>query len=194
MSLPSRLAEVSRLSLAATALVCLAIVGASPPPSVRGGAGEAVSLTVPGSDPSNRGEPGRWAWPAPSPHVIVREFVAPATAYSAGHRGIDVGAAEGAEVTAPEAGTVHFAGVVVDRPVVSIRHADGLVSSFEPVDPSVSEGDIVARGQQIGTLEAGHCAAPCLHLGARLDGAYVSPLLYLTGIPRAVLLPTRPLE
>ncbi|WP_443208538.1 hypothetical protein [Salinibacterium sp. PAMC 21357] len=40
-------------------------------------------------------------------------------------------------------------------------------------------------------MQAGHCTRPCLHFGVRVEGEYVSPLNYLSGIPRAVLLPTR---
>jgi murein DD-endopeptidase MepM/ murein hydrolase activator NlpD len=134
--------------------------------------------------------PGPWLWPVDPPHTIVRPWIAPATPYSAGHRGIDI-AAPAATVRAPAAGTVHFAGVVVDRPVVSIRHAGGLITSYEPVTTELVAGDAVARGDPVGVVEAGHCASRCLHFGVRLDGEYVSPLAYLGGIPRAVLLPTR---
>ena len=43
------------------------------------------------------------------------------------------------------------------------------------------------RGQAIGSCEPA-LRHPCLHLGVRVDGAYVSPLLFLGGQPRAVLL------
>ena len=89
---------------------------------------------------------------------------------------------------------MHFVGFVVDRPVLSIEHAGGLLSSYEPVTSSLSKGDPVARGQPIGELLPGHCARPCLHFGVRLAGDYVSPLLLLGGVPRAVLLPTRGLD
>ena len=130
-----------------------------------------------------------WAWPVAPPHPIVRPYLAPATAFAAGHRGIDVAAAGGATVYAPDDGVVHFAGVVVDRPVLSIDHGGGVLSSYEPVTTDLVDGDAVRRGQAIGALEAGHCASPCLHFGVRVDGAYVSPLLFLGGQPRAVLLP-----
>ncbi len=131
-----------------------------------------------------------WAWPVDAPYAVVRPFIAPATPYSAGHRGIDVRAAGGV-VYAPAAGTVIFARVVVDRPVLSIRHADGVLSSYEPVESALVAGDAVQRGDVLGTVLPGHCASPCLHLGVRVDGEYVSPLLLLGGLPRSVLLPTR---
>jgi len=116
--------------------------------------------------------------------------VAPQSEYSAGHRGIDLRASPGLTVTAPAAGTVHFVGTVVDRPVLTLRHPGGLLSSYEPLDSGLAEGAVVARGEAIGTVgRGGHCDGSCLHLGVRLDGSYVSPLAYLGGIPRAVLLP-----
>ncbi len=147
---------------------------------------------------ANGGEASRWAWPIGPPRTIVREFEAPPTPYAAGHRGIDLRAPGGTEVLAPEDGVVHFAGVVVDRPVLSLRHADGLLSSFEPVTTELAKGDAVQAGEVIGTVaDGGHCAGGCLHVGARLGSSatgadeYVSPLLFLGGVPRAVLLPTR---
>jgi hypothetical protein len=67
-------------------------------------------------------------------------------------------------------------------------------SSVEPVTPAVHAGDAVRRGEVIGRVATGgpHPAG-VLHLGARVragDGwAYVSPLLWLGGARRAVLLP-----
>lgn len=135
-----------------------------------------------------------WSWPVAAPHPVVRPFVAPEQPWSPGHRGIDVGAAPGSVVTAPDDGVVRFAGTVVDRPVLSIIHADGLVSSLEPVTAAVSAGDPVARGETVGVVVAGHSPdVDAVHLGARLDGEYVSPLLFLGGGRPSVLLPTRPL-
>jgi murein DD-endopeptidase MepM/ murein hydrolase activator NlpD len=86
---------------------------------------------------------------------------------------------------------VHFAGVVVDRPVLSIEHPGGLISSYEPVETSLVGGESVAGGDTIGTVVSGHCSALCLHFGVRLNGDYVSPMRFLGGIPWSVLIPTR---
>jgi murein DD-endopeptidase MepM/ murein hydrolase activator NlpD len=133
-----------------------------------------------------------WAWPTAS-HTVVRGFEAPATVYAAGHRGIDVAAEVGEPVRAVDDGVVAFAGTVVDRGVVAIDH-DGVRSSVEPVDPAVRAGESVHRGEVVGHVATGGAhPAGVLHLGARVragDGwAYVSPLLYLGGATRAVLLP-----
>ncbi|MBC7760672.1 MAG: M23 family peptidase, partial [Candidatus Saccharibacteria bacterium] len=63
--------------------------------------------------------PAAWQWPVDVPHVMLRPFIAPATAYASGHRGIDLDTENGS-LYAPADGVVHFAGTVVDRPVLSI--------------------------------------------------------------------------
>ena len=131
-----------------------------------------------------------WQWPVDAPHTIVRQFIAPESPYASGHRGIDIDA-PGGTVYAPTDGVVHFAGTVVDRPVLSLEHPGGVITSYEPVVTSLAAGDHVERGDPIGTVIAGHCAAPCLHFGVRVRGEYISPLVWLGGIERAVLLPTR---
>lgn len=130
---------------------------------------------------------GSWSWPIMGPHTISRGYSAPTSAYSPGHRGIDVVADPGAEVLSPADGVVHFAGWVVDRNVLSIDH-EGLYSTFEPVEALVHTGEKVTRGQVIGHLSTGpHCS--CLHMGAREGENYLSPLAMLSIVPAAVLLP-----
>ncbi|MGN6272502.1 MAG: M23 family metallopeptidase [Protaetiibacter sp.] len=131
-----------------------------------------------------------WAWPVAAPHPIARAYLAPASPYASGHRGVDIRADVGVAVRAPADGVVHFSGVVVDRPVLSIDHGGGVLSSYEPVESALHEGEVVRRGQVVGELQAGHCGdGGCLHFGVRVHGEYVSPLLFLGGQPRAVLLP-----
>lgn len=133
---------------------------------------------------------GAWRWPVDPPRSIARQYLAPPTPYAAGHRGLDIRAPR-AILYAPAGGIVHFAGVVVDRPVLSIRHGDGVISSFEPVAATVAAGDAVSRGQVVGTVLAGHCVTVCVHVGVRVDGEYVSPMAWFGGIPASVLWPTR---
>ena len=132
-----------------------------------------------------------WEWPlAPRPGVL-RAFDPPDKPWMSGHRGVDLGAVDdGAPVTAPEAGTVSFVGVVVDRPVITIDHGNGLRSSFEPVQSSLATGDAVAKGQAIGTLLAGHCGGvPCVHWGVRRGGDYLNPLEFVLDLRPSILLP-----
>ncbi|WP_010203212.1 M23 family metallopeptidase [Salinibacterium sp. PAMC 21357] len=74
-----------------------------------------------------------WEWPVADPHPIIRPYIAPETPYSAGHRGIDIETGLVNEVRAPVDGIVHFAGTVVDRPVLSVLHSGGIITSYEPV-------------------------------------------------------------
>ena len=128
-----------------------------------------------------------------TPFTVQRLASLPPQPWLAGHRGLDLDADIGQPVSAPASGVVIYVGFVVDRPVLSIRHDQGLVSSFEPLDSAVAVGDIVAEGDVIGTVaDAGHhCAtSPCAHWGLRLDGAYVDPLDYLEGFGPIRLLPS----
>ncbi|MGP5006043.1 murein hydrolase activator EnvC family protein [Brachybacterium tyrofermentans] len=142
-----------------------------------------------------RSEPtGRWQWPSPAPHEVAAPFEAPPHRYGPGHRGIDIRVSgEGAEIRAVEAGTVRFSGKVAGRGVVSVLHADGLISTYEPVAGSVEEAQTVGAGDVLGTVtdgEASHCPGEvCLHLGARRGQDYLDPLLLLGGIGPSVLLP-----
>ncbi|RLP71610.1 M23 family metallopeptidase [Mycetocola manganoxydans] len=140
--------------------------------------------------PPPRVEPSPWEWPTPPPHQLLRPFEAPPTPYSAGHRGIDVPAVTGGAVVAAADGVVSFSGIVVDRPVLSVRHDGGLVSSIEPVAATVAAGDVVLAGDRVGVVgSGGHCDERCVHFGVRLHGEYVNPLALLTSVQRAVLLP-----
>lgn len=136
---------------------------------------------------------GRLVLSAPTaPFTVERLASLPQQPWQAGHRGLDLAADVGAPVTSPADGVVTYVGFVVDRLVVSIQHDQGLVSSFEPVDSTAVVGDIVARGQPIGSVAETplHCAQhQCVHWGVRRDGTYVDPLDYLEGFGQIRLLP-----
>ena len=136
--------------------------------------------------------PALWGLPLAGPPTVTRPFEPPPHPYAQGHRGADLAGASGAAVLAAGDGTVAFAGMVAGRPVVSIDHAGGLRTTYEPVDASVGAGQPVVRGSPLGTLAAGHAGCPvaaCLHWGARLGETYLDPLSLL-GAPRVRLLPT----
>lgn len=97
----------------------------------------------------------------------------------------------GALVHAPADGIVHFTGVIAGRPVLSIDHAGGEISSFEPVIALVRRGHAVKRGDVVGTVAPGptHCTPEtCLHWGVRRNGRYINPLTLLPGWRGPVIL------
>lgn len=136
-----------------------------------------------------------FGWPLSGSPTVVRAFEPPALPYGPGHRGVDLAAVPAAPVLAAGAGTVVFAGTVAGRGVVSVDHPGGLRTTYEPVSPTVSAGDHVARGEQIGTVLPGHAgctATACLHWGVlhgpRHDRDYLDPLRLLA-MARVRLLP-----
>jgi murein DD-endopeptidase MepM/ murein hydrolase activator NlpD len=132
-----------------------------------------------------------WDWPLSPRPAVLRAFDPPDKPWMSGHRGVDLGAIhEGVPVTSPEAGTVSFVGVVVDRPVITIDHGDGLRSSFEPVESDLKAGAVVAKGDAIGTLRPGHCGTgACVHWGVRRGDGYVNPLEFVLDLRPSILLP-----
>ncbi|MDN3905161.1 M23 family metallopeptidase [Arthrobacter sp. YD2] len=133
-----------------------------------------------------------WSWPLSPDPAPIRYFDKPAQPWLAGHRGVDLAATPAAPVLAPADGYVVFAGVVVNRPVLTIDHGSGLKSSFESVTASVGTGTFVARGTEVGTVASSpevHCSGNCLHWGVRLEKEYVNPLDYVLDRRPSVLLP-----
>lgn len=135
-----------------------------------------------------------FSWPLAPPHPVLRAFQAPSAPWGPGHRGVDVGGHPGDPVFAVAAGVVVFAGPLVDRPVISVDHAGGLRSTYEPVDPMVTAGQAVHRGDVLGQLSPGHpeCtgAPACLHWGIRRGEEYLDPLV-LVSTRHVRLLPWR---
>jgi murein DD-endopeptidase MepM/ murein hydrolase activator NlpD len=132
-----------------------------------------------------------WTAPLAGPPDVTRPFEAPPHAYGPGHRGVDLRGPPGAPVLAAGDGVVAFAGMVAGRPLLSIDHADGLRTTYEPVDPSVGAGQRVARGSPVGMLTNGHAGCPveaCLHWGLRRAETYLDPMTLLRS-PRVRLLP-----
>ena len=131
---------------------------------------QASSVVVAARD----GDDEPWSMPAEGP--VAQFFVAPATRWGPGHRGLDLAAGVGTAVVAPRSGVVTFVGPVAGRGVLTILHPDGLRSSLEPVTASVTAGMRVGRGSVVGVVsgEAAHCPG-CLHWGVRSGTAYLDP-------------------
>lgn len=183
--------------LAALGLATAAAASAQPPagvvrPSVDAGA-PAGATTTSGAGPGEAAatvgparSPGAtsYVWPTGGPTDVLRPFDEPSAPWAPGHRGVDLESEVGSAVGAAADGVVVFAGTVVDRPVVSIEHADGIRTTYEPVRPLVRAGQQVAAGETIGHLDGLHCLVlppgACLHLGARTGPeTYVDPLRLL---------------
>ena len=123
---------------------------------------------------------GGWMWPVVGP--VIQAFDPPETPYGSGHRGIDIAAQVGTTIVAPADGTVTFAGPIGGYLFVTIDHGGGLSSTYSWLSAKlVRKGDRVLQGQPIALTGWGHPGAPIphLHLGVKLDGAYVDPLSYL---------------
>ncbi|MCW2599983.1 MAG: Peptidase [Frankiales bacterium] len=145
-------------------------------------------LTVPASAAPRPG----FGWPLAGPPVVDRGFDPPATAYGAGHRGVDLQAVVGQPVLAAGAGRISYAGLLAGRGVVTVTHLDGLRTTYEPLAVTVRVGQVVARGAVLGQLSTGHASCRsgthCLHWGLLRGDAYLDPLsLVVTG--RVRLLP-----
>ncbi|WP_084157034.1 M23 family metallopeptidase [Haematomicrobium sanguinis] len=150
----------------------------------------ALVLVGTGSALAGVGAPAGWAWPLSPVPEVVRDFDKPPKNWMPGHRGVDLAAGAGQEVLAPADGTVWFVGVVVDRPVLSVRHDNGVLTSYEPVESELKVGDRVLRGEVIGTVAAMlHDGQSAIHWGAREDGEYVNPLQFVRETRPSVLLP-----
>ncbi len=137
-----------------------------------------------------------WQLPLDSPIRLVRQFQQPSSDYSAGHRGVDYAVDYEQPVFAPADGFVIYSGMLVDRPLLSLNHANQLISEVEPVCSSLGKGERVQKGKAIGYVcqprltYRGHCAAEvCLHFSVRKDGRYISPLALIGGLSPSRLLP-----
>jgi murein DD-endopeptidase MepM/ murein hydrolase activator NlpD len=136
------------------------------------------------------GEPESYIWPVVGP--VLRGFEPPDSRFTAGHRGIDIGAPLGTSVRAAAAGTVAFAGSVAGSRFVSIDHADGVRTTYSWLSVvSVGRGAAVGQGEVIGATGHGHPAVdrPHLHFGARLGEDYLDPMILLGVGPRVHLAP-----
>lgn len=170
--LPTRLTRLPAL-LALLALLTVATLGFARPSAA--GIGGAA--------------PAGGAWPLDPRPEVVSPFDPPAATWGSGHRGVDLRGRVGQPVRAALGGTVTYAELLAGRGVVVVDHGDRR-TTYEPVDPEVAVGDLVAPGGRIGTLAAtpGHCAPLyCLHWGLILTtpggDEYADPLTLVGGGP-----------
>jgi murein DD-endopeptidase MepM/ murein hydrolase activator NlpD len=134
-----------------------------------------------------------WTWPVTGP--VIRGFDLPDDPYGSGHRGIDIAVSVGTTIAAPADGTVSFAGPVGGRLFLTIDHGAGISSTYSWLTGNlVKKGDAVLRGQPVALTGWGHPGAlvPHLHLGVKLNGEYVDPMLYLGPISLAAFVRLAP--
>ncbi|MEU4235646.1 M23 family metallopeptidase [Nonomuraea sp. NPDC026600] len=122
-----------------------------------------------------------WRWPLDGHPRILRHFAPPPEPWLSGHRGIDLAAAPTTPVVAAGPGIVRFAGPLAGRGVVTVEHANGLRTTYLPVNASVRQDQRVTPGTRLGVIErpTGHCRESCLHWGLLRGTHYLDPLLLL---------------
>ena len=150
-------------------------------------------ITVGSVSAATTSTPDGWTWPVVGP--VIQAFDPPDTPYGSGHRGIDIAVAVGTTVVAPADGTVTFAGPVGGHLFVTIDQGGGLSSTYSWLSAKlIRKGDRVLQGESIALTGWGHPGAPIphLHLGVKLDSAYVDPLSYLGPISLATFVRLAP--
>jgi murein DD-endopeptidase MepM/ murein hydrolase activator NlpD len=107
------------------------------------------------------------------------------------HKGVDVAAPYGSQITAPAAGRVVFVGRKLgDGLMVELDHGAGVTSRYAHCSSvKVRVGDFVSFGDAIAAVgSSGLSTAPHVHFEVRIRGEPVDPLKYLI---TARLTPTR---
>jgi murein DD-endopeptidase MepM/ murein hydrolase activator NlpD len=173
--LPSRIRVHGRGPLVVVAVMVVALVSLARPAGAVGVPVAPVPVGV---------------WPLQPQPRVVRAFDPPDSTWGAGHRGVDLAGSVGQVVHTALAGRVTYAAPLAGRGVVVVDHGDTR-TTYEPVSASVRVGDVLARGQSVGTLDlpGSHCfPLACLHWGWKRGASYLDPLLLVGGGP-IVLLP-----
>lgn len=130
---------------------------------------------------------GAFKWPCPSSTRITSDYgtrVSPTSGASSNHKGIDIGAAYGADIVAAADGTVKAAAYSSTAGnYVMIDHGGGLYTVYMHASSLVvSEGQTVTAGQVIAKVgSTGISTGNHLHFGVSLNGSYVNPWSYLGG-------------
>jgi murein DD-endopeptidase MepM/ murein hydrolase activator NlpD len=127
---------------------------------------------------------GIFLWPCPSSNHITSYFgnrTPPKQGASSDHKGIDIGASMGAQVSAAAAGKVTTVSYNSARGYfIVVDHGSGYVTLYQHLSrQDVKVGDMVKAGQQIGAVgETGISTAPHLHFEVHVNGTPVDPLQF----------------
>ena len=149
-------------------------------------AGENLN-TAQNTTPSGNGQStGSMMWPCPSSKRVTSDYgprTSPTNGASSNHKGIDIGAAYGADIVAADGGTVLVATYSSSGGnYVIIDHGGGLCTVYMHASSlTVSAGQTVSKGQVIAKVgSTGISTGNHLHFGVTLNGVYVSPWGYVS--------------
>lgn len=143
--------------------------------------------TAQNTTPSGNGQStGSMMWPCPSSKRVTSDYgprISPTNGASSNHKGIDIGAAYGADIVAADGGTVLVATYSSSGGnYVIIDHGGGLCTVYMHASSlTVSAGQTVSKGQVIAKVgSTGISTGNHLHFGVTLNGVYVSPWGYVS--------------
>ena len=143
--------------------------------------------TAQNTTPSGNGQStGSMMWPCPSSKRVTSDYgprTSPTNGASSNHKGIDIGAAYGADIVAADGGTVLVATYSSSGGnYVIIGHGGGLCTVYMHASSlTVSAGQTVSKGQVIAKVgSTGISTGNHLHFGVTLNGVYVSPWGYVS--------------
>ena len=143
--------------------------------------------TAQNTTPSGNGQStGSMMWPCPSSKRVTSDYgprTSPTNGASSNHKGIDIGAAYGADIVAADGGTVLVATYSSSGGnYVIIDHGGGLCTVYMHTSSlTVSAGQTVSKGQVIAKVgSTGISTGNHLHFGVTLNGVYVSPWGYVS--------------
>lgn len=150
-------------------------------------AAEENQNTAQNTTPSGNGQStGSMMWPCPSSKRVTSDYgprTSPTNGASSNHKGIDIGAAYGADIVAADGGTVLVATYSSSGGnYVIIDHGGGLCTVYMHASSlTVSAGQTVSKGQVIAKVgSTGISTGNHLHFGVTLNGVYVSPWGYVS--------------
>ena len=124
------------------------------------------------------GRPVTWGWMS-SPYG---KRVDPFSGKLAWHAGVDFAGKDGSDVVAVASGVVTYAAKRYGYGLmVEVNHGDGYVTRYgHHAELLVKVGDIVKRGQPIGTMgSSGRSTGPHVHFEVLKGGRHVDPARYV---------------
>lgn len=122
-----------------------------------------------------------WIWPTRGDVVQTYSATEP------GRQGLRIRGKRGQAIYAAASGEVVYVGTGLSGfgRMVIIRHPDRILSAYGYLDSvHVREGQIIQRGQKLGTMGIGAQNVPTLHFETRKQGKSVNPYGYIGTTPR----------